>query len=122
MTTIGGLLTRDLNQRIEEIIQVHQADEQSVHAEIREYVATTSIHDQYAELLKAMAEAPAEPHEAIGVWISGFFGSGKSPGDSTMLHSVGPVEYLSGGTQLGVHSEDRTAGPTPWTSCLASVA
>ena len=78
METIGDLLTRDLNQRIEEVIQVHQADEQSVYSEVSEYVATTSIQDQYALLLKAIAEAPAEPHEAIGVWISGFFGSGKS--------------------------------------------
>ncbi len=78
METIGDLLTRDLNQRIEEVIQVHQADEQSVYSEVSEYVATTSIQDQYAMLLKAIAEAPAEPHEAIGVWISGFFGSGKS--------------------------------------------
>src|SRR5271157_3522999 len=78
METIGDLLTRDLNQRIEEVIQVHQADEQSVYSEVSEYVATNSIQDQYALLLKAIAEAPAEPHEAIGVWISGFFGSGKS--------------------------------------------
>ena len=78
METIGDLLSRDLNHRIEEVIQVHQADEQSVYSEVSEYVATTSIQDQYALLLKAIAEAPAEPHEAIGVWISGFFGSGKS--------------------------------------------
>jgi hypothetical protein len=78
MTTIGDLLSRDLTRKIEEIIQVDQADDQSVHDEITEYVATASIKDQYAQLLKAIAEAPAEPHEGVGVWISGFFGSGKS--------------------------------------------
>jgi hypothetical protein len=78
MKTIVELLTRDLSRKIEEIIQVDQADEQSVYSEITEYIATDSIRDQYAELLKAIAEAPAEPHEGIGVWISGFFGSGKS--------------------------------------------
>src|SRR4051812_2546528 len=78
MKTIGDLLSRDLSRKIEEIIQVDQADEQSVYEEITEYVATDSIRDQYAQLLRAVAEAPAEPHEGVGVWISGFFGSGKS--------------------------------------------
>src|SRR3954447_3069622 len=78
MKTIGELLSRDLGRKIEEIIQVDQADEQSVHAEITEYVATDSIKDQYAQLLNAMAVAPAEASEGVGVWISGFFGSGKS--------------------------------------------
>jgi hypothetical protein len=78
MHTIGELLSRDLSRKIEEIIQVDQADEQSVHEEITEYIATDSIRDQYAQLFKAIAEAPAEQSEGIGVWISGFFGSGKS--------------------------------------------
>jgi hypothetical protein len=78
MTTIGEVIARDLRRKIEEIIQVDQADEQSVHAEITEYVATDSIRDQYYQLLRAVAEAPSEPHEGIGVWVSGFFGSGKS--------------------------------------------
>src|SRR6202045_4858177 len=78
MKTIGDLLTRDLSRKIEEIIQVDQADEQSVYAEITEYVATYSICEQYHDLLKAIAEAPSDPHESVGVWVSGFFGSGKS--------------------------------------------
>src|SRR5438445_3279923 len=78
MTTIGDLLNRDLSRKIEEIIQVDQADEQSVHDEITEYVATDSIREQYHDLLKAIAEAPSDPHESVGVWVSGFFGSGKS--------------------------------------------
>src|SRR2546429_249249 len=78
MTTIGDLLTRDLSRKIEEIIQVDQADEHSVYSEITEYVATDSIRKQYHDLLKAVAEAPSDPNESVGVWVSGFFGSGKS--------------------------------------------
>src|SRR5881296_1549488 len=78
MKTIRDLLARDLGQKIEEIIKVDQTDEQSVYAEITEYVATDRIKDQYRDLLRAIAEAPADPSEGIGVWISGFFGSGKS--------------------------------------------
>ena len=78
MNTIGDLLTRDLTRKIEEIIQVDQADEQSVYGEITEYIATDSIREQYHDLLKAIAEAPSDPHESVGVWVSGFFGSGKS--------------------------------------------
>jgi len=78
MQTIGELLSRDLSRKIEEIIQVNQDDQQSVYEEITEYVATDSIREQYHQLLRAIAEAPADPHESVGVWISGFFGSGKS--------------------------------------------
>jgi len=78
METIGDILSRDLNRKIEEIIQVDQADQQSVYSEITEYIATDSIRDQYAALLKAIAESPSELQESVGVWVSGFFGSGKS--------------------------------------------
>ena len=78
MTTIGDLLSRDLTRNIEEVIKVDQGDEESVYAEITEYVATDKIRDQYHMLLNAIAVAPSEPHEGIGVWVSGFFGSGKS--------------------------------------------
>jgi len=78
METIGDLLSRDLTKKIEEIVKVYQTDEESVYEEISEYVATDRIKEQYRQILEAMAEAPAEPHEGIGIWISGFFGSGKS--------------------------------------------
>jgi len=78
MKTIGDLLSRDLSRKIEEIIQVDQTDEQSVYSEITEYIVTDSIRDQYAALLKAVAEAPTEPHESVGVWVDPVFGSGKS--------------------------------------------
>lgn len=78
MTRIREVLARDLDQTIEEIIKLDQVDEQSVYSELTEYVVTDRIRDQYRALFQAIAEGPSEPSEGIGVWISGFFGSGKS--------------------------------------------
>ncbi len=78
MQTIRDLLSRDLSQQIEEVIKVDQQDEVTVYRELTEYVATDRIKRQYRDLLKAIADGPGEPTEGVGVWISGFFGSGKS--------------------------------------------
>lgn len=76
--TVADVLARDLRQRIEEIVKVDQTDEQSVYREITEYVVTDRLSEQYKTLLRAIRDAQSGPHEGIGVWISGFFGSGKS--------------------------------------------
>lgn len=78
MNRIRDLLSRDLSRPIEEVIKVGQQDEATVYNEIREYVATERIKRQYLEVLGAIADAPGDPTEGVGVWISGFFGSGKS--------------------------------------------
>src|SRR5690606_36810460 len=78
MKKIEDLLSRSHSRRIKKVIQAEQADEQAGFAEIDEYIASDSIRHQYSDLLKAIAEAPSDPNEAIGVWVSGFFGSGKS--------------------------------------------
>lgn len=75
---IRDLLKRDLTHKIEEIIQLGQTDEHAVYEELTEYVVTGSIRRQYRDLLEAMNAARLEPTEGIGVWVSGFFGSGKS--------------------------------------------
>lgn len=75
---IRDVLARDLKKPIEEVVKLSQADEQTVYDEITEYVATERIKRQYIDVLQAMADAPGEPTEGVGVWVSGFFGSGKS--------------------------------------------
>ena len=75
---IEGLFASDIYRRIEEVIKVDQADEQIIYDEITEYVVTDAIRHYYAEIFERYRETPNKPHEGIGVWVSGFFGSGKS--------------------------------------------
>ncbi len=46
--------------------------------EIAEYVFTAPIRGHYAQVFEAYRETRNKPHEGIAIWISGFFGSGKS--------------------------------------------
>jgi hypothetical protein len=75
---IKDLFASDISRHIEEVIKVDQDDEQIVRDEIKEYVPTDSIRRNYAEILERYRETPNKPHEGIAVWVSGFFGSGKS--------------------------------------------
>ena len=58
MIKIADLLDRDFSTPIEEIIKVNNADEDTVHTELTEYVATPRIKDEYQRLFQAMAAAP----------------------------------------------------------------
>ena len=81
MTTpepIKTLFANDIHRRIEEVIKVDQTDEDILRDEIDEYVVTDAIRSHYTGIFEAYRETPNKPHEGIAVWVSGFFGSGKS--------------------------------------------
>ena len=77
-TTIKDLFANDISRRIEEVIKVDQADEQIIRDELAEYVVTDSIRGHFTEVLESYWETPRKPHEGVAIWVSGFFGSGKS--------------------------------------------
>ncbi|MBI3748365.1 MAG: BREX system P-loop protein BrxC, partial [Chloroflexi bacterium] len=76
--TIKTLFATDIERRIEEVIKVDQTDEEILREEIAEYVVTDPIRAHYEAIYDVYRETPNKPHEGIGVWVSGFFGSGKS--------------------------------------------
>jgi hypothetical protein len=80
MTTlkIKDLFANKISRRIEEVIKVDQTDEQIIHDELQEYVVTDSIRGHLIDILESYWETPKKPHEGIAIWVSGFFGSGKS--------------------------------------------
>jgi len=94
MKTIGDTIARDLSKPIEEIIKVDQADEETVYRELTEYVSTGTLRNSYQQLLKAIAEYRQELHEGVGVWVSGFFGSGKSSFAKNLGYALGARQVL----------------------------
>jgi hypothetical protein len=78
MKTIAEIFEKPIDRTIEEVIKVDQINETAVRNELEEYVATDSIRDQFVDVYKEIAEGPSKPREGIGMWVSGFFGSGKS--------------------------------------------
>jgi hypothetical protein len=76
--TIGSLFASDIRRRIEEVIKVDQVEESILRDELREYIPTDSIKKHYLSIFERYRETPNKPHEGVGIWVSGFFGSGKS--------------------------------------------
>ena len=69
---LGEIFERPVDRTIEGVIKAD--DDASLKIEIDEYVLTNEIESK----LEAFANAYATYETANGVWISGFFGSGKS--------------------------------------------
>ncbi|HND19732.1 MAG TPA: BREX system P-loop protein BrxC, partial [Acidobacteriota bacterium] len=70
---------KGIDRIIEKVITYGVSQEKRLKAEISEYVVTEHIEDQFRKLLDRMQLAIETGGEnEIGVWVSGFYGSGKS--------------------------------------------
>lgn len=71
--------SKGIDRKIEKVITYGVSQETRLKSEITEYVVTESIEDQFEQLLTRMHEAlEMGDGNEIGVWVSGFYGSGKS--------------------------------------------
>ena len=73
---IQEIFSREIERDIKEVIKVD--DRQSVLEEVEEYVPTEHITDELVDTLERFQDTINNPSEEINIWISGFFGSGKS--------------------------------------------
>lgn len=71
--------SKSINRSIEKVITYGVSQEARLKSEISEYVVTDSIDQQFENLLLKMEAAMDIGGEnEVGVWVSGFYGSGKS--------------------------------------------
>lgn len=75
---IQDLFSKDINRNINGVVKVSQDDEASISQELSEYVVTRELQRHFSDFFKSYSAAIDTPTDRIGVWISGFFGSGKS--------------------------------------------
>jgi hypothetical protein len=94
MKKIRELFARPIDRKIEEVIKVDQADQQTVKSELEEYVVTESILEQYRHVYDEIIQVSKSPREGIGVWVSGFFGSGKSSFAKILGYTVAARQVL----------------------------
>ena len=67
-----------LDRRIEKVIQYDMRGEEQLRQEVGEYVVTENIRRNFENLLDHIDRGIEEGSNEIGVWVSGFYGSGKS--------------------------------------------
>ena len=71
--------SRNIYRTIEKVITYGVSQEKRLKSEISEYIVTDSIEEQFEKLLSKMQRAMEVGGEnEVGVWVSGFYGSGKS--------------------------------------------
>src|SRR5436190_137610 len=78
MLTIRETIDRDLADEPQSVVRVTETHR--LRTDFLEYVLTDELARQYADVLGNVVEAvrSGSGSERIGIWISGFFGSGKS--------------------------------------------
>jgi len=72
------MFAKDINRDIKGVIKVAQNDEKNVEQELEEYVVTNELEMHFRDFLEAYQKGIDGLTDKMGVWISGFFGSGKS--------------------------------------------
>ena len=84
---IKEMFTKDITREINGVIKVDQKDEGHVYTELDEYVITQETRKYFDEFFERFIESVDNPTDKIGVWVSGFFGSGKS-------HFIKMISYI----------------------------
>lgn len=74
---IKSMFIDDINRKINGVIKVDQNDD-TTEKEVKEYVITKELKKHFISFFNNYSDAFHQPTDDIGVWISGFFGSGKS--------------------------------------------
>lgn len=101
MTTIADVIRRDLGAKVEGVVKVF--DDAALAGEVREYVVTDRIELELRRILDTFTltsqtlRRGGATRDVMGVWLSGFFGSGKSHFAKVLGHLLANDELEAGG-------------------------
>ncbi|MEB5477559.1 BREX system P-loop protein BrxC [Acinetobacter pollinis] len=77
---IKELFYKPLDRAINGVVKADQNDDTTVYQELDEYVVTNELEKHFRDFFQSYGTDLSDPSisSRVGVWISGFFGSGKS--------------------------------------------
>ena len=104
---VANIFLKNIDRPINGVVKADQLDDQSVWQELDEFVVTQELDKHLRAFFDRYCEAidnPTDPGIAgkIGIWISGFFGSGKS-------HFIKVLSYLLDNEPHSYEGETRNA-------------
>ena len=91
---IKEMFEKQIDRDIQGVIIVGQSEEENIAQELDEYVVTRELQKYFAEFFSAYKKGIVGNTPKMGVWISGFFGSGKS-------HFLKILSYLLANKSVG---------------------
>ena len=103
---IKDMFEKPINRNINGVIKVSEKDEKNIYQELSEYVVTHELVKHFRTFFNNYTSTISEPTSDIGVWISGFFGSGKSHflkilsyllDSNLIIMGKRPIEYFEDG-------------------------
>src|SRR5690554_620691 len=92
--SIQELFFKQLDRPINGVVKADQDDDATVYQELDEYVVTNELERHFRAFFESYATRLDDPSIAnrVGVWISGFFGSGKSHFLKTLSYLLANIE------------------------------
>ncbi|MGQ2373772.1 BREX system P-loop protein BrxC [Companilactobacillus zhachilii] len=75
---IKDIFSKPINRNIKGVITIGDDQDSNIKQELEEYVVTRELETHFRKFFSAYAKSINHDTTNMGVWISGFFGSGKS--------------------------------------------
>ncbi len=90
---IQEMFVKPIDRDLKGVIKVGQEEDSLIQQELEEYVVTNELKKHFAKFFSAYKNGIIGNTDKMGVWISGFFGSGKS-------HLLKILSYLLANTEV----------------------
>ena len=91
---IKNMFSKPIDRDIKGVIKVGQDDDANIKQELEEYVVTRELLKHFSDFFASYKRGITGNTDKMGVWISGFFGSGKS-------HFLKILSYLLENKEVG---------------------
>ena len=75
---LKDMFKKPIDRDIRGVIKVGQKEEENIRQELEEYVVTNELQKHFRDFFSVYSKGISGNTDDMGVWISGFFGSGKS--------------------------------------------
>lgn len=104
---IKDLFTKDIERKINGVVKADQTENDTVFTELDEYVITKELAQHFEKFFDSYMPSVHDPKAKaaagkLGIWVSGFFGSGKS-------HFIKILSYLLKNISASNGEIDKTA-------------